>query len=92
MDFDEVGDSIHYPLQCISKHPNRPKRVEIITLNHSPYFLKLPKLNDANHLIVQPEFPVFPCKCKAESWFTLGLFRLLGIVFVDDWDARWIYN
>ena len=24
--------------------------------------------------------------------FTLGLFRLLGIVFVDAWDSRWIYN
>ena len=45
-------------------HPNRPKRVEIITLNHSPYLLTLPKLNDANHLIVQTEFLVFPCKCK----------------------------
>ena len=46
-------------------HLNRLKRVEIlISLNHRPYFLKPPKLNDANHLIVQPEFPVFPCKCK----------------------------
>ena len=33
-----------------------------ITSYHSPYFLKLPKRNGANHLIFQLEFSVFPCK------------------------------
>ena len=46
-------------------HLYRLKRVEILHhLNYSPYFLKLPNLNGANHLIVQPDFPVFPCKFK----------------------------
>ena len=48
-------------------YPNqlsRLKRVEknYIITKHSPYFLKLPKQNVANHLIFQPEFPVFPSK------------------------------
>ena len=33
-----------------------------ITSYQSPYFLKLPKRNGANHFIFQLEFPVFPCK------------------------------
>ena len=46
-------------------HPNRPKRVEILHhLKSQPIFSEASKLNDANHLIVQPEFPLFPCKCK----------------------------
>ena len=31
-------------------------------LNHSPYFLNIPKRNGANHSVFQPEFPVFKCK------------------------------
>ena len=45
---------------------NRLKRVETncIASNHSPYFQKLPKRSGENHLIFQPEFPVFPGKWK----------------------------
>ena len=32
----------------------------MLTVNHSPYFLKLPKRDGASHLIFQPEFLVFP--------------------------------
>ena len=31
-----------------------------IASKHGQYLLKLPKRNDVNHLIFQPEFPVFP--------------------------------
>ena len=46
------------------KRLNRLKRVETncIASIHSPYFQKLPKRSGENHLIVQPEFPVFPDK------------------------------
>ena len=30
---------------------------------HSPFFLKLPTRNGANHFIFRPKFPVFPYKC-----------------------------
>ena len=44
---------------------------------YSPYFLKIPKRNVANHLIFQPASPVFPCYgvclpfqqvCGKSSW------------------------
>ena len=51
------------PLQSISKSTEQTKTGEkLIASNYSPYFLKLPKQNKVNHLIFQPEFPVFPCK------------------------------
>ena len=48
----------------ISKSVEQTKksRKNYIITKHSPYFLKLPKQNVANHLIFQPEFPVFRSK------------------------------
>ena len=41
---------------------NKLKREEnFVTSKHNLRFLKLSLRNGANHLIFQPEFPVFPC-------------------------------
>ena len=42
---------------------NKPKREEnFATSKRNPHFLKLSLRDGANHLIFQPECPVFPCK------------------------------
>ena len=58
------------------------------------YFLKLPKRNGANHLIVQPDFPVFffLCKCKGVKVYFKGFSFVNNKMFVDNWDALRIYN
>lgn len=54
------------PLRSISKLAEKTKTSGKIASPQSTshnYFVKLPTQNSANHLIVQPEFPVFPCEC-----------------------------
>ena len=54
------------PLRSISKLAEKTKTSGKIASPQSAshnYFVKLPTQNSANHLIVQPEFPVFPCEC-----------------------------
>ena len=42
---------------------NKLKKEEnFATSKHNPHFLKLSLRDGANHVIFQPEFPVFPCK------------------------------
>ena len=46
-------------------HLYRLKRVQILHhLKLQPIFSEASQSNGANHLIVQPDFPVFPCKFK----------------------------
>ena len=54
------------PLRSISKLAEKTKTSGKIASPQSAshnYFVKLPTQNSANHLIVQPEFLVFPCEC-----------------------------
>ena len=55
-----LGSWYHYKI-----YPPQQERLEAqknsITSYYSPYFLKLPKRNGMNHLILQLEFPVFAC-------------------------------
>ena len=71
-------------LQCISKSSEGTKMsaniASLYLITAHNYFLKLPKRNGANHLIVQPDFPVFFFNVNVkESRFTLRVFRLLII-------------
>ena len=54
------------PLRSICKLAEKTKTSGKIASPQSTshnYFVKLPTQNSANHLIVQPEFLVFPCEC-----------------------------
>ena len=82
-DFDKVGDSTtHY--NAYPNHLYSQKRVEILHhLISRRIFSEAFQRNGANNLI----FRFFHVKGKYPG-FTLRLFRLLRIVFVDDWDQR----
>ena len=80
-------------IKCIqtSRTDYREKK-NCITSNHSPYFLKFPKLNGVNHLIFLLEFLVFPC-----TWYKVPTgnvagnltFRCVKKLFVSMYWSSW---